>query len=426
VQRILRAASSTTETSFLLSDVFPSLPPQDEADRFFNLYLTSVHPIFPLLNIPIITASYTTLWTRDNIELSELLLLVSLLYSGHICTPGSYHDSLAALYNLLLSRSSFETSPTLPLLQAYVIYNSSDVSEALPLTSFTFLPSAVRSAQAMGLHTEPPNPLLPQQQEMRRRLWWHLVYLDVEASIASGLPRLIHPEDYDTPHPSSSDLSPSMGLALSARWEWTERMQRWLRRPPGSSETEAFSSRCEQLAGAATEPWARDYILLQPPRACCVLSHRIKSLRSSPPESALYASARSFLHLYLTLASSPTYHWFLPGLLHPLHATIILLLREELPSVEERGLLDRVFLSVGNTVVNGVLIPRAQGPKKDGTMWIYCLLGKLKGGVWRRAGWEMQGNERFCKLPSAEVEEEEREFDWEEWDRMVGIFFTAS
>ena len=43
--------------------------------------------------------------------------------------------------------------------------------------------------------------------EIQRRLWWHLIYLDAEAALLTGLPILIHEDDYTTCMPSEADDS---------------------------------------------------------------------------------------------------------------------------------------------------------------------------------------------------------------------------
>ncbi|KAI5802855.1 hypothetical protein FPQ18DRAFT_374977 [Pyronema domesticum] len=427
VQNFLYNASKPTETiAVTITEALESLPPKHESDRFFECYIDSIHPIFPLLDIPQITFSYNTLYSGSytSIEISELLLLVSLLYAGSQTRPSSYRAPLSAFYFTLLPRTSWSQSPTLKTLQAYTIFNSSNASESLPLTSFTFLPLAVRCAQSLGLHTEPPSPT---ERNLHRRLWWHLVYLDVEGSIANGLPRLIHQDDYDTQHPSYSELSPSMQLALSARLDWTVSMQRWLRRQPPMADVFAFEARCKKLASEATEPWARDYILLQMPRAGTILSHRVHKCHArEQKESMLWTHARGMLNLYLALAGCNRFMWFVPGLLHPLHAVVVLLMRKTPPSGEERELLERAFAVMGNTVVQGVLVPREIEIRGDDDMgWVYGMLGKLKNRVWEKEGW---GGERGKGIEVAEIESDEMalgEFDWDEWDRMLGKFFFS-
>jgi hypothetical protein len=51
-----------------------------------------------------------------------------------------------------------------------------------------FVATAIRLAQSMGLHQENNIPNLDSTREQRRQIWWHLVWLDIQSSLASGLP----------------------------------------------------------------------------------------------------------------------------------------------------------------------------------------------------------------------------------------------
>lgn len=58
-----------------------------------------------------------------------------------------------------------------------------------PMQNLLSLSTTVRIAQTMGLHSESTwSALDPITRELRRRVWWHIVSLDVESSISTGLP----------------------------------------------------------------------------------------------------------------------------------------------------------------------------------------------------------------------------------------------
>ena len=56
----------------------------------------------------------------------------------------------------------------------------------------------------LGLHKDPShfNSLDPVGAEVRRRLWWHVVHLDVSIAVASGLPPIIDLHCWDVQKPS--------------------------------------------------------------------------------------------------------------------------------------------------------------------------------------------------------------------------------
>jgi hypothetical protein len=403
VQHILQDVSAATAEIVQLDHILPSLPP--DCNAFLDAFITSFHPLLPLVDIAAVTSAYQTLWTQPTIELSSLLLVLAVLHAGAIAAFSPASTTVHTLFISLFPQTSLTTSPTPPLLQAYTLLHTSVISEVQPLSSYTFLPTAIRAAQQLGLHhTESP---------AAQRQWYHLLHLDIEASIASGLPRLIHAEDFTTQPPALPEIPPPLAAAVTASWEWSTLMHSWMRHHPTAVEFSVFEARCSELV--LDDPWAADYIRLLAPRSICVLSH------PGLCNVDVHEAARDFLRIYLRMVQSGRFLWFLPGIQLPLQPTIILLLRllrmepEELQrELQDRDLLATVFVEVANCCA--VRTPRKDGA--EGTRTVYGLLGKLKRRVWEKAGWEDCGG---CSLQS----QEEVNFDWQEWDEMVARFFTS-
>ena len=63
----------------------------------------------------------------------------------------------------------------------------------------SFIGVAVRIAQILGLNRDPSGfPEIPRvSAEVRRRVWWYLFYLDIQVSLAAGLPPLIENTSWD-------------------------------------------------------------------------------------------------------------------------------------------------------------------------------------------------------------------------------------
>lgn len=58
-----------------------------------------------------------------------------------------------------------------------------------PMQDIISISTTVRIAQTMGLHSELASSALDLvSRETRRRVWWHIVWLDVQSSISTGLP----------------------------------------------------------------------------------------------------------------------------------------------------------------------------------------------------------------------------------------------
>jgi hypothetical protein len=87
------------------------------------------------------------------------------------------HDSLTACKHT--------SHPTLNTLAASLLVHHFTKTE--PLEDAAFIGSIVRMAQSMGLHQdhEEGDALI---RESRRLIWWHIVWFDVQTSLATGLP----------------------------------------------------------------------------------------------------------------------------------------------------------------------------------------------------------------------------------------------
>ena len=115
-------------------------------------------------------------------------------------------------------------------------------------------------------------------------------------------------------------------------------------------------------------------------------------------------TSRSFLahYIYLsTLPSSRQFFWFIPGLIQPLHALIILLLHlSACTHIVEEETLSRTLLdsSMGlrvDRIMKGSTLPvgaviRADDQLQRGNPR-YLILKELRKRVWRKVGWDRDG-----------------------------------
>lgn len=85
---------------------------------------------------------------------------------------------------------------------------------------------AIRIGHSLGLHRENSRSgLSPFQREMRRRLWWQLVHLDISCCEDRGSDPFILDRSFNTKKPlniNDSDLRPDMTTAPIERQEFTE------------------------------------------------------------------------------------------------------------------------------------------------------------------------------------------------------------
>jgi hypothetical protein len=271
--------------------------------------LLTIHPIITVCHVPSLKLEYSAFWTNLSATSSaELLVLVlAVLYTG---AANSLVDDIQTpvllnLYEELLNIIDFsayyirDTASAIQLLQGNIIMNTFKISKLAPFSAFGFLPQAIRFAQNLRLHVDLKNNGRI-EVEVRRRLWWHLIFLDVESTIASGLQPTIRSDEYTTQLPSifqdetittNSDLlqlpavlSPMM-IAKQGHFQWSRRMQMWLKRTPDQIEIARFQSIIEDLHALLPVDrhnpeieWAHTYLRMQADRANCMLGWRFWKL----------------------------------------------------------------------------------------------------------------------------------------------------
>ena len=278
-----------------LIDIMQSLPPHEDCWRLYQAFKSRVHPVVPIIHLPTLESLIREFWNDFPFVMhgDTLALLLAVTYCGLISLADDRYfdlsESLYCSYEKLIQSYDFPTDfskSTLPRLQSYVLVGTCRASQTEPIASFGFLPSTIRVAQALKLHIESKSDS-PINLEIRRRLWWHLIYLDVEASLMSGLPNLIHSDDYTTEMPSEmrDDMigevsvphkeivkSPMM-TALKSKYLWALQTRRWRKIPPKNDELEGFEKKMDDLRFSIPDTkhnnGLRVYVSLQIDRAIC-------------------------------------------------------------------------------------------------------------------------------------------------------------
>jgi hypothetical protein len=187
-----------------------------------------------------------------------LTLVLAVLYTGAVSSgPGNklHADAMLEVYEKLFGLLDFSlyhirnAAASIHFLQAYVIMNTFRASQLAPFFAYGFLPQAIRFAQSLRLHVDQKKGSRI-DIEVKRRLGWHLVFTDIESTISTGLPPIIHRSGYTTQLPSlledraflsndedegSSQFSPMM-IAMQAHYIWAQRMQSWFETLPSHDE----------------------------------------------------------------------------------------------------------------------------------------------------------------------------------------------
>lgn len=113
-----------------------------------------------------------------------------------------------------LSACRYLEHPTLNTLVGSILLHTFKQTESSTQDAL-FIATTIRLAQGMGLHRENNLPDLDSTKEQRRQIWWHLVWLDIQTSLANGLPTCLADNPLDVVQMiSAPDSSPTDLLAV--------------------------------------------------------------------------------------------------------------------------------------------------------------------------------------------------------------------
>ena len=291
---------------FALTNHFPS---REICQPFFESFLLAVQPIVPVCHMPNLRREYNDFWANisPSYSVESLVLILAILYTGAANTgPVDILNSstLLRLYEEIFCTIDFASyharniPASIQLLQGYIIMNTYKASHLAPFSAFGFLPQVIRFAQSLRLHVERKTGDA-YELEVRRRIWWHLLFLDVESTVATGLPPIINRGGYTAqlpsilqdnvirvavdPVPAPYSTSPMM-IAIQGHYQWAQRMQTWFETLPSKDEVSHFKAVIENLlylVPSSNNPesdWARTYLKMQIDRAYCMLGLRFWQL----------------------------------------------------------------------------------------------------------------------------------------------------
>ncbi|KAI9665993.1 MAG: hypothetical protein M1821_003928 [Bathelium mastoideum] len=204
-----------------LGQIIETVPSKEICDSLWAAFIATIYPLIPILHLPTFYQQYDDFWaclasyqTKGPPEglLAEcptfLVLLLSILFCGslHCYLTQSEPDGQAkssteeqkqqsqSLYRATiqaLTLLSFPRDPTIYSLAAFVILHVPLIREESERSS-TFISTAFRVGQALGLHRDPKHfNATDIEAEIRRRLWWHILHKDTLSSSATGLPQMM-------------------------------------------------------------------------------------------------------------------------------------------------------------------------------------------------------------------------------------------
>ncbi|KAK1808624.1 hypothetical protein LTR12_017015 [Friedmanniomyces endolithicus] len=216
----------------------PVQPPANHVVQLWQTYLTNVDPIWKIVHAPTLQQTVLGQIGKSDIPSSMQALTSAILFVSAVSLQDDECEALlqtsrADLINGYrqatkdtLSAAAFVTTTDLAVLQAFVIYLVALLS--LGETSFVWSMTglAIRIAGTLNLTQDGSKLNLPPfESEMRRRLWWALVYLEARTSELVGQNGDLLAQHHDVHLPANlndTELFPAMQRLPESRPDATE------------------------------------------------------------------------------------------------------------------------------------------------------------------------------------------------------------
>ena len=206
-------------------------------------------PLTPVLHLPRFARDFRTFWNETgspighDAEVGALLrrnpsfvcLLSSILFASLVSAPPSRLPNILEgdrdltpekMYFVAMvsaTLTGFPRRPSLDTLAAYIVAQSQFIREEDFSDGPDFISTAFRIALGMGLHRQLPHATFTvEEREMRRRLWWYILHLDIMSSASSGLSPLFIDEKMANADPITQydqlDDDPHAGVDRGQSW----------------------------------------------------------------------------------------------------------------------------------------------------------------------------------------------------------------
>ncbi|TDZ66059.1 Bikaverin cluster transcription factor bik5 [Colletotrichum trifolii] len=205
-----------------------------------NIFFLNVDPVFKLLHRPTTSAelgAFANSPTKRTDAATEALFFS--MYYGAVTgltneeclqSLGDERGVLAQRYREGVERALYKAdylnSTEIKALQALTFYVCFLRSHNASRASWALIPLLVRLAQSLHLHRDGVSPAIsPFEAEMRRRLWWMIVVLDIRAAEDRGTDAAIPRQSYNTRLPynlDDDDFGPSTTTPLEDKLGPTE------------------------------------------------------------------------------------------------------------------------------------------------------------------------------------------------------------
>lgn len=192
-----------------LGQILDKLPPRDVCEGIWANFMATIYPVIPVLHLPIFYRQVDRFWnsvatyhrsgTPDGFLAecpSFLALMLATLFCGSLNEQSNGTDSSSSQTDRPVENRSrlskrmyrataqtltilgFPRDPTIFSLAAWLIWHVPLIREESE-RSTSFISTAFRVGQALGLHRDPQHfDSADGEAETRRRVWWHILHKD--------------------------------------------------------------------------------------------------------------------------------------------------------------------------------------------------------------------------------------------------------
>ncbi|KAF7336925.1 Zn(2)-C6 fungal-type domain-containing protein [Mycena venus] len=189
-------------------------PEEDLIESLVFLYFENVHPTVPLLHRPSFERSVKQCLHLDDHRFGATLLAVLAIASRYsddprVFVPGS-DSSISSGFpffrQVQVIRKSLFNEPSLYEVQLYCLTSIYTLGTSSPDASWSYIGLGVRLIQERGQHRRKrEGHKITPEDELWKRAFWCLLYLDRTVCAFLGRPSAVHVEDYDVELPLEVD-----------------------------------------------------------------------------------------------------------------------------------------------------------------------------------------------------------------------------
>lgn len=196
-----------------VSKLLKSLPSKQLCDVLLQSFLLSVRHLLPLVHGPTLQAEFDDFWKdfshdkniaqpSDAVKhTSFYCLFLSVIYCGavaaspellakasvHVKDNSTFLSRLRLKLNQMLTLCNYTELPTLNGLIASILAQECDPKVDEILAAPPFVSQCMQAARTLGLHREEAVAVRGEiEAELSRRVWYHIIQLEVLATISSG------------------------------------------------------------------------------------------------------------------------------------------------------------------------------------------------------------------------------------------------